>query len=70
MDLAIDELGWRVLLKAKFIGKQARRLLGLEISSTQESRETTKKIEKSHGCHDENEAALIQCAHKQYSSEN
>lgn len=70
IDPAINELGWKTLVRAKFMEMQAMRLLALELASAQGNWEVSSKIEENHVGHDAKKAALIQPAYRQHELAN
>lgn len=70
IDLTMKELGWKVVVKAKFMEVHARRLLALQLVISKGSWEIASKIEENHVGHEVNEDVLIQRAYKQHKLEN
>lgn len=70
IDMAINELGWKGVVKAKFMEGHATWLLALELRCFQGHWEISTKIEENHVTCDVNEAASIQRAHKQQKLEH
>lgn len=58
INMATNELGWKTMVREKFIEVQVRRLLPLELANAQRTWEVVSKIEENHVGHDVNEAVL------------
>lgn len=69
IDLAINELMWKALVKAKVIDAHATRLLALELVRAQRNWEFASKIEENHVSHNVSEAALTQRPYMQHKLE-